>query len=57
MGMVRVMGKERAALARSSNPSQLSDEAADENIQYEVEDDGMPPTFHYLMKLQKKNVQ
>jgi hypothetical protein len=34
--------KERATLARSSNPSQLSNEAVGENVQYEVEDDGMP---------------
>ena len=36
--MVRVVGKERATLARSSNPSQLPNETADENVQYEVED-------------------
>ena len=40
-GNGEVAGKERATLARSSNLSQLSDEAADGNIQYEVEDGGM----------------
>ena len=50
-------GKERATLARSSNLSQLSDEAADENFQYEVRMVGCLPTFYNLRRLLKKKVQ
>jgi hypothetical protein len=45
------------ALAKSCVQSQLSKEAASENVEYEVEGGRMPATSCYPRKLQKHGVQ
>jgi hypothetical protein len=50
-------GGGRAALAKSCVQSQLSDEAAGESVEYEVEGGGMLATFCHPRKLQKYDVR